>query len=117
MGNHLLLNCIYNHRTCFISICLIILNALLLLFFTSTFHSNTPLCDPNNLNPSSSRSPTNQTLNASELYTKNGELYPWKNIRLPEHIRPIHYDLFMVKNFFIYLEFSFFFFFFWFLEL
>lgn len=98
MGNHLLLNCIHNHRTCFISVFLIILNVLLFLFATSTFHSNSSICDLNNSNPSSARPLSNQTSISSELYTKNGELYPWKNIRLPEHIRPIHYDLFMHPN-------------------
>ena len=98
MGNHLLLNCIYNHRTCFISICLFLLNALLFLFATSTFHQNASICDLNS-NSIASRSSLNQTSNSTELYTRNGEIYPWKNIRLPaEHIRPIHYDLFMHPN-------------------
>lgn len=96
MGNHLLLNCIYNHRTCFIVICLIILNALLL-FATSTFHPNSSFCELN-ANSNASKSSHNQTLNSTEFFTKNGEPFPWKNIRLPEHIKPIHYELFMHPN-------------------
>ena len=98
MGNHLILNCIYNHRTCFISICLVVLNALLLLFATSAFHPNASACDGFGSNASASKASFNQTSNSSELYTKNGEPYPWKSIRLPDFVRPVHYDLFMHPN-------------------
>lgn len=94
MGNHLL-NCIYNHRTCFISICLIVINALIL-FATSTLHPSSLNCEL--ANASASKSSLNQTANSTELHTKNGELYPWSDIRLPEHVRPIHYELFMHPN-------------------
>lgn len=95
MGNQLILNCIYNHRTCFISICIVIINALVLLS-TSIFNSNSSNCDLTNL--SASKNSLNQTSNSTDLFTKNGELYPWTDIRLPEYIRPIHYELFMHPN-------------------
>ncbi|XP_053204112.1 endoplasmic reticulum aminopeptidase 1-like [Panonychus citri] len=43
---------------------------------------------------------TNSTLNLtqSHLLATNGEQFPWSDLRLPNFIKPIHYDIFMHPN-------------------
>ena len=58
--------------------------------------SGTPLCS--NSTASSSHEDDRSSNQPAVAIATNGESFPWNNIRLPESIVPVKYDLFMWPN-------------------